>query len=91
MHNTNSTLGENLRYFMYKYNLTLDDWNQNINNIYKKSRYVCKLDEAAMGWVLRLTIMLIVRLSALQLQLESCVTCVIRMIHGSLVVANSNS
>ena len=21
---------------MYKYNLTLDDWNQNINNIYKK-------------------------------------------------------
>ena len=36
MHNTNSTLGENLRYFMYNYNLTLDDWNQNINNIYKK-------------------------------------------------------
>ena len=27
---------ENVRYFMYKYNLTLDDWNQNINNIYKK-------------------------------------------------------
>ena len=36
MHNANSTLGENVRYFMYKYNLTLDDWNQNINNIYKK-------------------------------------------------------
>ena len=27
----------------------------------------------------------------LQLQLESCVTCVIQMIHKSLVVANSNS
>ena len=36
MHNANGTLGENVRYFMYKYNLTLDDWNQNINNIYKK-------------------------------------------------------
>ena len=36
IHNANSTLGENVRYVMYKYNLTLDDWNQNINNIYKK-------------------------------------------------------
>ena len=25
MHNANSTLGENVRYIMYKYNLTLDD------------------------------------------------------------------
>ena len=36
MHTANSTLGKNVRYFMYKYNLTLDDWNQNINKIYKK-------------------------------------------------------
>ena len=36
MHNANSTLGENVRYFMYKCNLTLDDRNQNINNIYTK-------------------------------------------------------
>ena len=36
MYNANSTLGENVRYVMYKNNLTLDDWNQNINNIYKK-------------------------------------------------------
>ena len=34
IHNSNNTLGENVRYFMYKYSLTL--WNQNINNIYKK-------------------------------------------------------
>ena len=41
MHNTNTTLGENVRYFMYKYNLTLDDRDQNINNIYKKvDKYV---------------------------------------------------
>ena len=25
MHNANSTLDENVRYFIYKYNLTLDD------------------------------------------------------------------
>ena len=36
MPNANSTLSENVRYFMYKYNLTLYDWNQNINNIYEK-------------------------------------------------------
>ena len=36
MHNVNSTLGVNIRYFTYKYYLTLDDWNQSINNIYKK-------------------------------------------------------
>ena len=37
----NNTLGENVRYLMYKYNLSLDDWNQNNNNIYKKGdRYV---------------------------------------------------
>ena len=36
MHNANNTLGENARYFMYKYKLTLDNWHQNINNIYKK-------------------------------------------------------
>ena len=34
-HNTNSTLGENDIYFMYKYNFTHYDWNQNINNNYK--------------------------------------------------------
>ena len=36
MYNENNTLGENVRYFMYKYNLTLDDGNQNVINIYKK-------------------------------------------------------
>ena len=27
VHNANSTLGENVRNFMCKYNLSLDDWN----------------------------------------------------------------
>ena len=36
MHTANSTLGKNVSYFTNKYNLTLDDWNQNISNILKK-------------------------------------------------------
>ena len=78
MHNSNSNLSVNVRYFMYKYNLTLDDWNQNINNIYEKvDMYVNNHADCAVECV--------------QLQLESCVTCVIQMMHRSLVVANSNS
>ena len=37
MHNANSTLGENVRYFMYKYSLTLDDWNQTLITFIRKS------------------------------------------------------
>ena len=29
-------MGENIRYFMYKYNLVYDDWFSNLNNIYIK-------------------------------------------------------
>ena len=36
VHNANSPLDENVRNFMCKYNLTLDDWNQNINNVYEQ-------------------------------------------------------
>ena len=33
---TLSTMGENIRYFMYKYNLLYNDWYGNLNNIYVK-------------------------------------------------------
>ena len=36
MHNASSTLSENVSHFVYKYNLTLDDWNQNINTFIRK-------------------------------------------------------
>ena len=29
-------MGENMRYFMYKYNLMYDDWFSDLNNIYIK-------------------------------------------------------
>ena len=35
-YNSNTTIGENMRYFMYKYNLMYDDWFHDLNNIYIK-------------------------------------------------------
>ena len=52
MQNANSTLDENVRYFMYTFNLTLDDWNQNINNIYNKvDMYVNNHADCAVEYV----------------------------------------
>ena len=36
LHNRNITLGENVRYFMYKYNIVFTDWFENINILYNK-------------------------------------------------------
>ena len=36
IHNSNTTMGENIRNFTYKYNILYDDWFNNLNNIYIK-------------------------------------------------------
>ena len=36
MCNTDSTIGENIRYFIYKYDLLYDDWFRDLNRIYVK-------------------------------------------------------
>ena len=36
LHNGNTTLGENVRYFMHKYNIFFTEWFENINTLYKK-------------------------------------------------------
>ena len=36
MCNTDLTIGENIRYFIYKYNLLYDDWFRDLNRIYVK-------------------------------------------------------
>ena len=36
LHNRNTTLGENVRYFMHKYNIVSTDWFENINILYNK-------------------------------------------------------
>ena len=34
MHNSDTTIGENVRYFMYKYKIVYDDWFNNLSNIF---------------------------------------------------------
>ena len=34
--NSDTTIGENFRYFMYKYNLLYNDWYGNLSNLYVK-------------------------------------------------------
>ena len=36
MCNTDSTIGENIRYFIYKYDSLYDDWFRDLNRIYVK-------------------------------------------------------
>ena len=36
IHNSNTTMCENIRYFRYKYNILYDDWVNDLNNIYIK-------------------------------------------------------
>ena len=36
LHNRNTTLDENVRYFMHKYNIVFTDWFENINILYNK-------------------------------------------------------
>ena len=36
VYNSDTTKGENIRYFMYKYNISYNDWYGNLSNIYVK-------------------------------------------------------
>ena len=36
VYNSDTTMGENIRYFMYKYNILYNDWYGNLGNIYVK-------------------------------------------------------
>ena len=46
-------MGENMRYFMYKYNLMYDDWYSDLNNIYIKIEThvhnITKLDDVCVA------------------------------------------
>ena len=35
-YNKGSTLAENIRYLMYKYDITINDWHQSLNYVIKK-------------------------------------------------------
>ena len=36
MHNSDTTICENVRYFMYKYKIVLDDWFNDLSNIFNR-------------------------------------------------------
>ena len=36
MHNSDTTIGENVRYFMYKYKVVYDDWFYDPSNIFNR-------------------------------------------------------
>ena len=39
-YNKGSTLAENIRYLMYKYDITINDWHQSLNYVIKKSMHM---------------------------------------------------
>ena len=39
--NMSTTIGENIKYFMYKYNITMSDWYNSFSCIAKKNRCLC--------------------------------------------------
>ena len=36
MHNSNTTIGENVRYFLYKYEIVYNDWFNDLSNIFNR-------------------------------------------------------
>ena len=36
MHNSDTTIGENVRYFMYKYKIVYEDWFKDLSNIFNR-------------------------------------------------------
>ena len=57
MQNGNSTMGENVRYLMYKYDIVNSDWSHNINILYNKvelfSNRLININHKCTGLVIR--------------------------------------
>ena len=57
LQNGNSTMGENVRYLMHKYDIVNSDWSQNINILYSKvesySNRLLNIEHKCTGSVIR--------------------------------------
>ena len=57
VYNSDTTMGENMRYFMYKYNFMYDNWFSDLNNIYIKIEAhvhnIIKLDDVCVAGAVR--------------------------------------
>ena len=56
LHYCNTTLGENVRYFMHKYNIVFTDWFEYINTLYKKINIYVKNNFDAECYYVRTTV-----------------------------------
>ena len=56
LHNSNTTLGENVRNFMHKYNIVFTEWFENINTLYKKIDIYVKNNFDAECYYVRTTV-----------------------------------
>ena len=52
MHNSDTTIGENIRYFMYKYKIVYDDWFNDISNIFN-IKNTTQLDDICLAGAIR--------------------------------------
>ena len=51
MHNSDTTIGENVRYFMYKYKIVYDDWFNDLSNIFNQLIVIFKIPHSWMMFV----------------------------------------
>ena len=50
MHNSDTTIGDNVRYFMYKYKIVYDDWFNDLSNIF--NTIDSHIQNTTVGWCL---------------------------------------
>ena len=77
VYNSDTTMGENIRYFMYKHNILYNDWYGNLNNIY------VNIDTCSCTQYLLITIIFVLRE-----QSGNCVKPAIVVSHNSLTQPN---
>ena len=57
MHNSDTTICENVRYFMYKYKIVYDDWFNDLSNIlnkiYNQVKNTTQLDDICLACAIR--------------------------------------
>ena len=57
MHNSDTTIGENARYFIYKYKIVYNDWSNDLSRIFKiinnQIQLITQLDDICVAGTIR--------------------------------------
>ena len=75
VYNSDTTLNENIRYFMYKYNISYNHWYSYLSNIYVKKIHMY-------------AVLLITKIFVLRERSGNCVKVAIVVSHNSLTLPN---